>query len=178
MENEMFTYEKRIELFKEEIDKLNQLTHWDDTIKFINEMTLDYSEKLNIARVDLFDMMEENRNYSYANYYQRANFKKLDENVAIFKDKAELIEKIQIQDGFRCPNCNGISKDPQECDTHIKVEDDECNWKSYGLFGTLGKGFNFIVRDDFLKKPKVHEIFMPITLEQPVIDIDNDEIPF
>ena len=51
----MTKYEKRMEDFKNKIEDMNQLCHWDGTIEFINEMTLEYSQSLGLDRVELFD---------------------------------------------------------------------------------------------------------------------------
>ena len=42
-----------------------------------------------------------------------------------------------------------------------------CNWKSYGLFGTLEGGFRFVVKEDFLDHPIIYDIFMPLEINQP-----------
>ena len=40
----------------------------------------------------------------------------------------------------------------------------KCNWKSYGLFGTLNKGITVVVKEDLQSV----EIFMPIAWEERI----------
>ena len=58
---------------------------------------------------------------------------------------------------IRCPSCNGISSDPNKCDVSEK-----CNWASYGLFGTMGKGAYVFIKSEL----RGQEIFMPVSWEK------------
>ena len=129
-------------------------------VEFIKTLCAEYSEFFKIDQVDLFKAFEKKRDYSYPNYYQRANFPKL-EGVTVFENEADMLSKIDAKQGFRCPSCKGISKGPYICDAS-----NDCGWKSYGLFGTIGKGLRFTIRETFLEKPQVDEIFYPISLEK------------
>ena len=63
--------------------------------------------------------------------------------------------------------CKGITTDYQECNSGKKMSKGKiCNWKSYGLFGTCGKGYTCLVKEGFLEHPKVYNIFKPIELTE------------
>ncbi len=154
---------------KEMTDKVKG---WDDIhgrvdgfTKTIKEICIYYAEKLGYTPAEVFKALEEKRDYSYPNYYQWAKFPKL-EDVKVYKDQEELLKVIQPEKGFRCPSCVGVSKDPYTCDTGIERKDKKiCDWKSYGVFGTLGKGIRLIIVKDWLKNPIVDSCFMPISME-------------
>jgi hypothetical protein len=82
------------------------------------------------------EIMEEKRNYSWPNYYQRCNFPGLSANSVIgvfdtfeaFRDHAT-----EHWAGFKCPKCGDISKHPQLC-IHRLEKDGKCDWCSDGLF--------------------------------------------
>ena len=138
-----------------------------DVKKLILEVAENYSKILGFSKVEVIEAIEEKRTYSAINYYQKANFPKLDDSIAVYENQKELHEKTEPQKGFRCPSCGGVSEDPYACDTGLKTSDNKvCNWKACGLFGTMGKGFRFTVKDMFLENPRVEEIFMPIHLEK------------
>ena len=90
----------------------------------------------------------------------------LDENITIYESLEDLKNKIDFSKGFRCPACGGVSKNPYKCDSGQLINDEKvCDWKAYGLFGTMGKGFTFTIKDGFLENPKVDDIFYPVSLE-------------
>ncbi len=135
--------------------------------KIILEVADNYSNVLGLTKLEVIKAIEDKRTYSSINYYQKANFPKLKDDVIVYENQKELHEKIQPKRGFRCPSCGGISKDPYTCDSGEKNSDGKiCDWKAYGLFGTMGKGLRFTVKDMFLENPRVDEIFMPIHLEE------------
>ncbi len=124
---------------------------------FVTEIIAHYSEKLGFTEIEILKALEKRRNYCAVNYYQAANFPRLDD-VHIYETQAELLEKIDARE-FRCPSCSGISSNPYECNAG------DCDWKSYGLFKTLGKGYRFTIRESFLEHGKIDEIFMPVIFE-------------
>ena len=142
---------------------------WDGRVdgftKTIIEICEHYAKHLNLDSVDVFSALEKKRSYSYPNYYQWANFPKLD-SVRIFENETELKEAIKPKQGFRCPHCNGKSKSPYVCDTEIEKGGKPCDWKSYGLFHTFGKGLRFMIKNKWLENAVVDEIFFPIALEK------------
>jgi hypothetical protein len=122
-----------------------------------------YSEKTGIPASKILDAWEERRNYWYMNYYQdsRQPLIKAD-NVRVFGTKDELGKSIGKHE-FRCPSCGGVSKSYQTCDTGLPMESGKpCDWKSYGLFGTLGKGVTVFVKETL----DMAEIFMPVAWEE------------
>lgn len=160
-----------------EIKKMtDQSTGWGDRVpgftQKIVEICNHYAEFFKLDPVAVFQALEKKRDYSYPNYYQDANFPKLD-GVTVYENMEAMKEAINPSLGFRCPRCNGISKDPYTCDSGVEIDYGTkkkpklgpCDWKSYGLFGTLGKGLRFTVREGFLEHPTVDSIFYPIALE-------------
>lgn len=120
-----------------------------------------YAEKTGLSADDILDAWENDRTYWYMNYYQESNQPEIkDDNVRLFETLQNLIDSVGNK-GFRCPNCGGVTKNPYECDTQIEVSGKTCNWKSYGLFGTMGKGATVFVKE----KIRVDTLFMPIAWE-------------
>lgn len=90
----------------------------------------------------------------YMNYYQQCNQPAIGgENVFVFNDLDEFKAAVGSK-GFICPNCGNVSDNPYECDSG------ECDWKSYGLFGTMGKGAYVFLKDAM----RGQGIFMPVAL--------------
>ena len=124
-------------------------------LNWIIERSKHYEEKTGIPYTEIIDAWEDARSYWYMNYYQDFNQPLLtDDNVHIF-DTIEDFKKVASDKGFRCPKCNGISANPYECSC------ENCDWKSYGLFGTMGKGAFIFVKEKMLGQ----EIFMPVAFE-------------
>lgn len=127
-----------------------------DNFKWIIERAKHYQVKTGIPYMEILDSWEESRNYWHMNYYQDCNQPLiLSDEVKIFDTVEELKESIGDQ-GFRCPSCGSISKNPYECDS------EECDWVSYGLLGTLGKGVTVFSKD----KLKIDKFFTPIKWEK------------
>jgi hypothetical protein len=142
-----------------------------EKINFIVNLCIKYGKCFEYNPLIIFSSLEKQRKYSFVNYYQEANFPDLKE-VLIFEDEKEMMGKMQPKEGFRCPHCRGISKHPYKCDSGIKLElinsegkKEKCNWKSFGLFGTLGEGVRFTIKKDWINKPFIDECFMPIAME-------------
>lgn len=160
-------HENLILAIKEMTDKAGN--GWGDRvgrfIEIVKDICVHYSEHLDHEPLEIFNALEKKRNYSYPNYYQWSNFPKLDD-IMIFKTKGDMLATIKPKDGFRCPACLGKSTGPNICDSGIEVKKKKCDWKSYGLFGTLGKGMSILVIENWIDNPVVFEIFMPIALEK------------
>lgn len=125
--------------------------------KFVRNMLKNYSEKLGYSEEDILLAIESRRDYSAINYYQESKFPSL-ENVNVYEKIEDLLELVPSKK-FRCPSCNGVSKNPYECSC------DGCDWKAYGLFGCVDKGYKFTLRSKFLENPIVDTIFMPREFE-------------
>ena len=139
-----------------------------DVEKFIKKTIKQYSEKLSLPEADILEAIEKNRSYSVMNFYQESNFPKLDGDVVIYNTLDDLKNAVS-EHKFRCPCCSGISTDPYTCNSGKIIDaskNKKCDWKSFGLFKTLGKGYRFTIKEGFLEKPCVDEIFMPIQLEK------------
>lgn len=138
---------------------------------FLRKMLAGYSAVLGVDQRELLEQLERRRNYSAVNYYQEANFPALD-GVHVFEDLQEFRERFP-SGKYRCPACGGISNSPYECDTGMKIGSGQkaevCDWKSYGLFRTLGKGMRIAFRKDFLQHPLVEEIFLPLEAEDGLL---------
>ena len=124
-----------------------------DKFKWINDRAKHYAESLNTTEEKVIQGWENERTYWYMNFYQDSKQPLID-NVKVFETLEEL-EKSVSGKGFRCPKCSGISKDAYECSLG------GCDWKSYGLFGTMNKGVNVLIKST-LKKD---HIFMPVAWE-------------
>ena len=121
-----------------------------------------YAEKTGLDAADILDGWEKQRDYWYMNYYQDVNQPEIkDDNVRVFETSKDLLAAIGKHE-FRCPMCGGVANNPYRC-TSGKFLDakDVCDWKAYGLLGTLGKGVSVFVKE----KLKVETIFMPLAWE-------------
>ena len=134
---------------------------------FLREMLADYSTNLRLPPEHILAVLEKRRTYNAVNFYQEANMPNL-KNVRVFETQDDF-KKAFPSMRFRCPFCNGITSNPYECNSGVKKVgrggDKACDWKTYGLFRTLGKGFRFTIKKGFLEKPFIDEIFMPLELE-------------
>lgn len=119
-----------------------------------------WSEKLGFTQLEILKSIEKNRQVNSVNHYQEHRFPMLDDEVAVF-EAIDDFKKMHKHQGFRCPSCSQVSTNPQECDHNPS----ECNWKSYGFFKCMGKGYRFLVKEAFLEDGKVYEIFPPVALE-------------
>jgi hypothetical protein len=135
-----------------------------------------YAEKTGMTPEAILDAWEAGRRYWYMNYYQDCNQPRLDSaHVRVFQTVDEIFAAIGDQ-GFRCPYCKGVSKDPSECDSGLQVQRlngkglETCNWKAYGLFRDLGKGVHLFC----VEKMQSQLIFMPIAWEQES-EVANDQ---
>jgi len=94
-----------------------------------------YAEKTGLTPESILDAWEGKRSYWYMNYYQPANQPSIEgDNVRVFETVDDLRGSIG-KTGFRCPNCEAVSKSPYTCDSNVKVQGRVCDWKVYGLFG-------------------------------------------
>lgn len=135
--------------------------------EFLDETLENYSSVLGYSKEEILNAMESRRDYSAINYYQRANFPLL-QDVLVYQNREEFL-KVCPSKEYICPMCEGISTDPNKCNTGLEMKKGEiCNWKSYGLFGTMGKGASIVFKDSFLQDQTVYKIFMPKELANTV----------
>ena len=134
-----------------------------------------YGELFDIDPVEILLGMENNRKISIEGYYTESKFPTNKKHFIVFEDEKDLRKQTRPEMGFRCPHCKGISKHPYICDSGVKLvlmnsngKKETCNWKSFGLFGTLGKGMWFTLKSVWPSNPVIDESFMPIAME------DND----
>ena len=147
-------YKKLLKLVEKDIetDSLRNKQDYEEKLNWIIKRAEEYADILETTPCEILTAWEKQRNYWYMNYYQETNQPSLKrKDIYIFKNKEEFFKKYNQ---FICPNCGEIIKDPQECY--------KCGWKSYGLFGTLGKGIYILLKDKII----VIEIFRPVKLEQ------------
>jgi hypothetical protein len=128
-----------------------------DTYKWVIDRAAHYAEILGTTSEEILTKWESELDYWYMNYYQEGKQPILDkEGVRVF-DTIDAMQETITAPGFRCPKCDGVSRDAYMC-TY-----EDCNWKVYGLFGHLGKGVSIVI-----KKPFVMDvIFMPVSWETP-----------
>lgn len=133
----------------------------DELVIFIRNLLASYSKILGLSEDDILTSIESKREYSAVNYYQTANFPDL-ENVDVFENEEQIREKLSSKQ-FRCPACEGISTHPTICNSGKEMSIGKiCDWKAFGLFGTLDSGYSFVVKSTFLVEPVVYNIFQPI----------------
>ena len=129
-----------------------------DRYAFIISLAKHYESYFGVSWEKFLEKWETDRTYWYMNFYQRSfpNFEKMigDGRLKIF----DTVKDLQKSTGkeFRCPSCMGISKDAYECTRK------DCDWKSYGLFGTMGKGVSVFVKENLAEQ----HFFMPIKWEK------------
>lgn len=101
--------------------------------RWIIDKAKHYEEKLGIPWKEIIQSWEEYRRYWYMNYYQECNQPKIESNdVFVFESAEEMREKIGTE--FICPCCKGISTNPYECNSGVKVGKNKvCDWKAYGF---------------------------------------------
>ena len=131
-----------------------------NVLALLDRMLPEYAAALGRTQDDVLAIIEEFRDLNAVNYYQEANFPKLD-GVRVF-ESPEAFALAFPSRKFICPSCEGISTSPYICNAGTVRDDKTCNWKSYGLLGTMGKGLRAVVKSTFLESPRVHEIFMPV----------------
>lgn len=120
----------------------------------------EYSAAFDIPQDELLLVIEASRKVSAVNFYQDSNFPSL-KDVTVFKTAGDF--RMAYPSGkFICPACGGHSNSPSDCDTGLVRDKRVCDWKAYGLFGTMGKGMRLVVQDQFMRAPGVLEIFMPV----------------
>ena len=133
-----------------------------EKIEWIIERAKHYQLKTEKPYQEIIDTWVSKKDYWYINYFQEENQPLITgEDVYLFENREAAKESFK-ELGFRCPRCGGISKSPTECDTNIVVDKKTCDWKSYGLFGTLGKGVTIILKDTI----SIENIFKPIAYEK------------
>jgi hypothetical protein len=130
---------------------------------WVIERARHYAEKTGLAASDILDAWEKKRDYWHLNYYNEANQPKINnETVRVFEDVDEFRASLKGK-GFRCPNCGGMSGSPTACDTMIKDKSGKpCDWKSYGLLGTMEKGVYVYIKSAL----QGCAIFMPVAWEK------------
>ena len=133
-----------------------------EKIEWIIERAKHYQLKTGKPYQEIIDTWVSKKNYWYINYFQEANQPLITgEDVYLFENIEEAKESFK-ELGFRCHRCGGISKSPKECDTNIVIDKKTCDWKAYGLFGTLGKGVTIILKDTI----SIENIFKPVAYEK------------
>lgn len=155
------------ERFEELIGKirlnLNDDKRFADTLEFVRDRMEHYAQVLGLDKADILEAIESRRNYWAANFYQESNFPKIEEPVAIYTTQNEMIADIQPKLGFICSACGGITTDPYKCNSGKEISGGKkCNWTTYGLLRPAN-GYRCVIKESFLEKPFVYEIFMPVS---------------
>lgn len=124
-----------------------------------------YAEKTGVTPEHVLDAWENSRDY--VNYYQDSKQPLIEgDNIRVFEDADAAMASFEGK-AFRCPACEGESKNPYECNSGVLVAGLKgvkapCDWKAYGLFGTLGKGVMIVCKNPYV----IDSIFMPIAWEK------------
>ena len=137
-----------------------------------------YGEALSMEPAKVLNAWEKDRSYWYMNYYQELNQPRIDASHVRAFDTVDQLKASVGEARFRCPACGGVSSDAYACDSGVERDGNPCDWKAYGLFGTLGKGAFVYVKE----KLAGQSIFMPVAWEaenppksEPVADPANHE---
>jgi len=141
---------------------------------FLRKRIPEYAQAFDLSEDEVMEAVEGRRSYCAVNYYQEATFPSL-EGVRVFENREALEAAIPPGTKFRCPACKGESTNPYTCNSGKVIErlgggKGVCDWKSFGLFHTMGKGLRFTIKDGFLEKPMVDEIFLPVVFENEASD--------
>ena len=116
----------------------------------------EYEEFFGVPREDILTKTEGKRGVNPPNHYQDAIYPPIG-GFHVFETEDDL--RKLIKEGFRCPACKGVSRDPYTCNTGIN----NCDWKSGGLF----RGpFSFTFKSTFAEHCQIDVIFTPIALEK------------
>jgi len=156
-------YAKLLEAVRK--DEQRDKTHdYRAKLQWVVDQARHYAEKTGLTACEILDAWEKERDYWYMNYYQESNQPTIKDGAVRIFDTTEELRQSVGNGGFRCPACDGVSKDPYQCDTgmNIKGTTQVCDWKVYGLLGHLGKGIYVFVID----QARGQAIFMPIAWEQ------------
>lgn len=138
-------------------------------LQFAVDRAKHYEEKTGIPAGWILTRWENRRKYWYMNYYQDANQPKLDGKTVRVFENVDALKAAFGKAEFRCPHCKGVTSDPYECNSGVKVplidsggKAERCNWKVYGLFADLGGGVYVFVKEEM----KGELIFKPLAWEE------------
>jgi len=122
-----------------------------------------YAEKTGVDAAALLDAWEDQRTYWYMSYYQDCKQPEIKSDKVWVFDTIEELQAAIGNAGFRCPCCAGVSKSPYTCDSGQPMDKKGsiCDWKAYGLLGTLGKGASVFIKSKLMGET----IFMPVAWE-------------
>lgn len=165
-------YKKLLEAVERDEEKSSGMHDYRGKMQWVLDRAQHYADATGLTQEEILDAWEEQRGYWYMNWYQECNQPEIgDGTVRVFDTNKDVRESIG-KPAFRCPWCGGVSTDPQQCDTGSLVknikdgEDGPCNWKAYGLFGTMGKGAYLFVKEEM----RIYHIFMPVAWEEEHVD--------
>lgn len=141
---------------------------------FIQERIKQYSNKLELAPAEVLQKIDQCRDCLPPLFYNESVLPDLDE-VVCYATTAEMNEAINTyQEGFKCPDCGGISTNPITC-TVLKFSNESKSWLTCGwslLDSNLKHHKNtysnqcitrLLIKSEFLSRPVVHTIFTPIS---------------
>lgn len=133
-----------------------------EVLIFISERIPQYAKVVGKTDLDFLILYANARRVNYNNWFSDTYLPDLD-TVFVFDTIDDF--KTKFPSGkYICPSCEGESTDFQTCNSGLRNTGQKCNWRSYGLFGTLGKGIKIYIKDMVTDFPKPIEIFMPIEL--------------
>lgn len=134
-----------------------------EKLEWVIERVQHYAEVTGLLAAEILDTWEDKRDYWYMNYYQDAEQPRLDGAMVRIFDTPEAAGEAIGKDGFRCPRCGEVSRDPYQCNSGKEMEPGKiCDWKVYGLFRDLGKGVFIFIKSAM----RGERIFMPIAWEK------------
>jgi hypothetical protein len=128
---------------------------FDEKLIWLKKMVEQYAEKLHMSIDAVVDNFENNRDYSWPNYYQEAKFPNIEEaeNITVYETLDDFNRENRK---FKCPKCGNIYTHPTQCEHRIK-KDGICDWTAGGL---LKFGLHYVVVKD--------RSLVPIGIFEPV----------
>lgn len=170
-------YKKLVAAAQKDQDKSPGFHDYFAKVRWVVERAQHYAEKTGLSAATILDAWESRRDYWYMNYYQDARQPLIDgSHVRVFETTDDFFLAAVGDLGYRCPLCGGVSHDARVCDSGLEVElfndgRGPCDWKAYGLLGTLGKGLYVFIKESMIG----YEIFMPVAFEQEPENADANE---
>lgn len=133
-------------------------------LEFIAKRLPQYATLMELPLDETLSQICALRTANYTNWFQDAHLPDLS-NVLVFDNTESFLNRFPSKQ-YRCPSCGGITHDPSTCNSGIEMAKGKvCDWKVYGLFGGLGKEIRVVIKDQFVKSPRVLTIFPPIEID-------------
>jgi len=139
-----------------------------NVVNFISDRIPEYAILLNTSLSEALDIVAKARRVNYANWFQDGNIPTL-KDVSIFETKAHFQSTFSSGNSI-CPACSGISTNYRVCNSGVIIKKKICDWKAFGLFGTLNKGVKILIKENAVNFPSPVSIFKPIEYDKYILN--------